>query len=69
MEAALPAMCELALGGTAVGTGLNAPKGFAAAVIAELTVRTGLPLREASKHLEAQSARDAAAFLSAALRN
>jgi fumarate hydratase class II len=69
VEAALPALCELALGGTAVGTGLNAPAGFAAAVIAELAVRTGLPLREASNHFEAQGARDAAAFLSAALRN
>jgi fumarate hydratase class II len=68
-EAALPGMCELALGGTAVGTGLNAPEGFASAVIAELATRTGLPLREASNHFEAQSARDAAAFLSAALRN
>jgi fumarate hydratase class II len=69
VEAALPAMCELALGGTAVGTGLNAPEGFAAAVIAELSVRTGLPLREASDHFEAQGARDAAAFLSATLRS
>jgi fumarate hydratase class II len=69
MEAALPGMCELALGGTAVGTGLNAPEGFASAVIAELATRTGLPFREASNHFEAQSARDAAAFLSAALRN
>ncbi len=69
VESALPALCELALGGTAVGTGLNAPEGFAAAVIAELAVRTGLPLREASNRFEAQAARDAAAFLSAALRN
>ena len=69
VEAALPALYELAFGGTAVGTGLNAPEGFAAAVIAELAVRTGLPLREASNHFEAQGARDAAAFLSAALRN
>jgi fumarate hydratase class II len=69
VEAALPGLCELALGGTAVGTGLNAPQGFAAAVIAELAIRTGLPLREASNHFEAQSARDAAAFLSAALRS
>jgi fumarate hydratase class II len=69
LEAALPGMCELALGGTAVGTGLNAPQGFASTVIAELATRTGLPLREASNHFEAQSARDAAAFLSAVLRN
>ena len=38
---------ELALGGTAVGTGLNAPPGFAAAAIAEIAERTGLPFREA----------------------
>jgi len=69
VEAALPGLYELALGGTAVGTGLNAPQGFAEAVIAELAVRTGLPLREAANHFEAQSARDAAAFLSAALRS
>jgi len=69
VEAALPDLCELPLGGTAVGTGLNAPQGFAAAVIEELAAFTGLPLREASNHFEAQGARDAAAFLSAALRN
>ena len=69
VEAALPGLCELALGGTAVGTGLNAHEGFAAAVIEELAARTGLPVREASNHFEAQGARDAAAFLSAALRN
>jgi fumarate hydratase class II len=69
VEAALPGMCEVALGGTAIGTGLNAPAGFASEVIAELAARTGLPLREASNHFEAQSARDAAAFLSGALRN
>ncbi len=69
VEAALPGLCEVALGGTAVGTGLNAPEGFAAAVIEELAALTGLPLREASNHFEAQGARDAAVFLSAALRN
>ena len=69
VEAALPGMCEVALGGTAIGTGLNAPAGFASEVIAELAARTGLPLREAPNHFEAQSARDAVAFLSAALRN
>ena len=69
VEAALPGMNELALGGTAVGTQLNAPKGFACAVIAELAARAGLPLREARNHFEAQGARDAATFLSAALRN
>jgi fumarate hydratase, class II len=68
MEAALPGIYELALGGTAVGTGLNAPPGFAAAVIAELARRTGLPFVEARNRFEAQAARDAAVFLSGALR-
>ena len=69
IEAALPGIYELALGGTAVGTGLNAPPGFAAAVIREIAGRTGLPFVEAKNHFEAQAARDAAAFLSGALRN
>ncbi|MEX2263037.1 MAG: class II fumarate hydratase [Bryobacteraceae bacterium] len=69
IQAALPGIYELALGGTAVGTGLNAPPGFAAAVIDRIARRTGLPFREARNHFEAQAARDAAAFLSAALRN
>jgi len=69
VRAALPGICEVALGGTAVGTGLNAPPGFAQAVIGELARRTGLPLKEAENHFEAQGARDAVVFLSAALRN
>ncbi|MFN7994413.1 MAG: class II fumarate hydratase [Bryobacteraceae bacterium] len=69
IEAALPGMYELALGGTAVGTGLNAPEGFAAAVIQEIAERTQLPFREAANHFEAQGARDASVFLSGALRN
>jgi fumarate hydratase class II len=68
VEAAMPWIYELPLGGTAVGTGLNAPKGFAAGVIAELARRTGLPLFEARNHFEAQAAKDALAFLSGALR-
>jgi fumarate hydratase class II len=67
--AALPGIYELPLGGTAVGTGLNAPPGFAARVIAEIARETGLPFREAPNHFEAQGARDAVCFLSAALRN
>ena len=59
---------ELALGGTAVGTGLNAEPGFAAAVIAEIARRTGLPFREARNHFEAQASKDAIVFLSGALR-
>ena len=65
---ALEGIYELPLGGTAVGTGLNAPPGFAAAVIAELARRTGLPFIEARNHFEAQAARDAVCFLSGALR-
>jgi fumarate hydratase class II len=68
VEAALPGIHELPLGGTAVGTGLNAAPGFAREVIAELASRTGLPLVEAPNHFEAQAARDAACFLSGALR-
>jgi len=59
---------ELALGGTAVGTGLNAPPGFAAAVIREIARRTELPFIEARNHFEAQAAKDAVVFLSGALR-
>ncbi len=54
IEQALPHVGELPLGGTAVGTGINAPHGFAADVIARLAVRTGLPLREAPDHFAAQ---------------
>lgn len=69
VESSLEGIYELALGGTAVGTGLNAPPGFATAVIGDIARQTGLPFREAENHFEAQGARDAAAFLSAALRN
>ena len=64
----LPRVAELPLGGTAVGTGINTPPGFAAAVIAELARATGLPLTEARDHFEAQSARDALVELSGQLR-
>ena len=68
VEAALPGIYELPLGGTAVGTGLNAPPGFGRATIAEIALRTGLPFVEAPNHFEAQGARDAVCFLSGALR-
>ena len=68
LEATLPRVAELALGGTAVGTGINAPAGFAAAVIEELRTTTGLPLTEARNHFEAQGARDALVELSGQLR-
>ena len=69
IEAALPGIYELALGGTAVGTGLNALPGFAPRTIALLSERTALPFREARNHFEAQGSKDAVVFLSAALRN
>ena len=67
-RARMAGMYELPLGGTAVGTGLNANAGFAAAVIAEIARRTGLPFREARNHFEAQASKDAIVFLSGALR-
>ncbi len=59
---------ELALGGTAVGTGLNCPPGFVAIALARLGAETGLAWREAVDHFEAQGARDAAVAASGALR-
>jgi fumarate hydratase, class II len=64
----LPRVGELALGGTAVGTGINTPPGFAAKVIEELVAATGLPLTEARNHFEAQGAQDALVELSGQLR-
>src|SRR4051795_11751463 len=55
---------ELPLGGTAAGTGLNAAPGFAAAVTAALAEETGIPLREADNHFEAQATQDALVALS-----
>jgi fumarate hydratase class II len=65
---ALPRLGALPLGGTAVGTGLNAPPGFAAAVIAKLADDMHLPLTEAANHFEAAGARDALVEASGALR-
>ncbi len=62
-------LCELPLGGTAIGTGLNTHPEFAGRVIAGLAAVTGLPLREAANHFEAQGARDAAIHTSAALKS
>jgi fumarate hydratase, class II len=64
----LPRLCVLPLGGTAVGTGINAPKSFARKVIARLAARTGLPLTEAKDHFAAQGARDALVETSGQLR-
>ncbi|MEU8901125.1 class II fumarate hydratase [Nocardia sp. NPDC048505] len=67
--ATLPRLGELPIGGTAVGTGLNAPAGFGAKVVAELVKSTGIDaLTEAQDHFEAQAARDGLVELSGALR-
>lgn len=68
LEATLPRVAELPLGGTAVGTGINAPEDFAAQVIGEIVQATGLPLTEARDHFEAQGARDGLVELSGQLR-
>ncbi|KOU84061.1 class II fumarate hydratase [Streptomyces sp. CH8.1] len=68
LRSSLPRLAELPLGGTAVGTGINTPAGFSAAVIAEVAVATGLPLTEARDHFEAQGARDALVETSGMLR-
>ncbi|WP_405921805.1 class II fumarate hydratase [Streptomyces sp. NBC_00122] len=68
LRAALPRLAELPLGGTAVGTGINTPPGFSAAVIAEVAADTQLPLTEARNHFEAQGARDALVETSGMLR-
>ncbi len=57
--AALPRVGELPIGGTAVGTGINCPRGFAKRVVARLASDMQLPLTEARDHFEAQGARDA----------
>jgi fumarate hydratase class II len=68
LDACLPRLGELPLGGTAVGTGINAPAGFARGVIRRIANETGLPIREARDHFEAQGARDALVEASGALR-
>jgi fumarate hydratase class II len=68
VRSSLPRVAELPLGGTAVGTGINAPAGFGGRVIEELARTTGLPLTEAGDHFEAQGARDALVELSGQLR-
>jgi len=67
-HAAVAGLCELAIGGTAVGTGLNAPPGFADDVCDFLAARTGVSFREAANHFEAQAAMDAVVSASGMLR-
>jgi len=69
IKAALPRVGELPLGGTAVGTGLNCPPGFAGGVIKRVAKRyKGLPLTEARDHFEAQASRDALVECTGVLR-
>ena len=68
VRAALPHLCELALGGTAVGTGLNAPPGYAEQAATELARLTGLPLVTAPNKFEALAACDALVHTHGALK-
>lgn len=68
VNAALPRLRELPLGGTAVGTGINTPAGFSARVIELIAENTGLPFKEATNHFEAQAAQDSLVEMSGALR-
>jgi len=68
LNASLPRVAELPLGGTAVGTGINSPPGFGGRVIAAVAEATALPLTEARDHFEAQGARDGLVELSGQLR-
>jgi fumarate hydratase class II len=68
VRAALPHLCELALGGTAVGTGLNAPKGYAEQAAAELARLTGLPFVTAPNKFEALASCDALVHAHGALK-
>lgn len=68
VNAAMPRLCELPLGGTAVGTGINTPAGFSQRVIELISENTGLPFKEATNHFEAQAAQDSLVEMSGALR-
>lgn len=68
VQAVLPRVAEVPLGGTATGTGINTPVGFSPKVIAELAKATSLPITEALDHFEAQGARDGLVEASGALR-
>ena len=68
IQATIARVAEVPLGGTAVGTGINTPKGFPQEVIKILAKATSLPITEARDHFEAQGARDALVEVSGALR-
>ncbi|GLZ35571.1 fumarate hydratase class II [Lentzea sp. NBRC 105346] len=68
LQSSLPRLAQLPIGGTAVGSGLNAPADFGALVSAELAAVTGLPLTEAPDHFEAQATQDSVVEISGQLR-
>ena len=68
VQSSIARVAEVPLGGTAVGTGINTPKGFPQTVIKLLAEQTKLPITEARDHFEAQGARDALVEASGALR-
>jgi fumarate hydratase class II len=68
LSASIPRLAELPIGGTAVGSGLNAPDGFGGLVATELASATGLPLVEARDHFEAQATQDGVVEISGQLR-
>jgi len=68
LTALLPELGDLAIGGTAVGTGVNAPKGYGRAVAARLAALTGFPFQEAGDHFAAQACSDTAVAVSALLK-
>ncbi|MGQ9488631.1 MAG: class II fumarate hydratase [Armatimonadota bacterium] len=68
IESCLPRLAKIALGGTAVGTGINAHPEFAPRVVAKLAERTGIPFVESDNHFAAQSAMDTATELSSHLK-
>ncbi|MEW6511208.1 MAG: class II fumarate hydratase [Bacteroidota bacterium] len=68
IQRALPRLAELAIGGTAVGTGINAPKGFGGRVVRRLSRLTERDFREAPNHFAAQASQDAVAAFSGQLR-
>ena len=65
---AVASLADAAIGGTAAGTGLNAPEGFAEKVCAALKARAGVPVTESANHFAAQGARDVAVYTSGVLR-
>ncbi|MBA6120736.1 MULTISPECIES: class II fumarate hydratase [Pseudomonas] len=68
IRATLPAVCELAQGGTAVGTGLNAPHGFAEAIAAELAAESGLPFVTAPNKFAALAGHEPLTSLAGAVK-